>query len=104
VNVQWTLAAWRERDDIYDYIAANSPSAAKRMDLIFRNAASRLADFPYMGKQGQLPGTRELFPHRNYRMIYEVDANTGIIWILALIHGARNWLPKQGGQAAADSA
>jgi len=91
VNVRWTLAARRERDDIYDYIAANSRSAAKRMDLAFRNAASRLADFPYLGKQGQLPGTRELFPHKNYRLVYQVDAAANTVWILSLMHGARQY-------------
>jgi len=46
VNVRWIPVALRHRDDIYDYIATNSPSAAERMDAIFRNAADRLIDHP----------------------------------------------------------
>jgi len=65
VKVHWTPEALRDRDDIYDYIAADSPSAAERMDTIFRNAADRLVDHPDMGRRGELPGTRELFPHKN---------------------------------------
>jgi len=93
VNVDWMPVALRHRDNIYDYIAADSPSAAERMDAIFDNAVIRLIDQPYMGKTGALPGTRELFPHRNYRMIYEVDEASDTIRILALIHGARQWPP-----------
>jgi len=86
-------AARQDRDDIFDYIAADSFSAAERMDVIFRNAAERLSDHPYIGRLGELPGTRELFPHKNYRLVYEVDDASKTIRILALIHGARQWPP-----------
>jgi len=93
VNVHWTPEALRDRDDIYDHIAADSPSAAERMDIIFRKAADRLLDHPYMGRRGERPGTRELFPHKHYRLVYEVDEDQSIIRILTLIHGARQWPP-----------
>ncbi|HUG22949.1 type II toxin-antitoxin system RelE/ParE family toxin [Piscinibacter sp.] len=43
------------------------------MDELFGLAAARLADFPRLGKPGQIAGTRELIAHENYRLIYEVD-------------------------------
>jgi len=89
MKVIWTPEAEQDRSDVYDYIAADNPRAAGRMNALFDSALSRLADFPWMGKPGQLPGTRELFPHRNYRMVYQVDADA--IWILALMHGARQY-------------
>jgi len=46
-----------------------------------------------MGRPGELPGTRELFPHKHYRLVYEVDEDEDTIWILALIHGARRRPP-----------
>jgi toxin ParE1/3/4 len=41
------------------------------------------------GRQGAIPGTREVFPHENYRLVYEFDGET--VWILALVHVARRW-------------
>jgi len=34
-------------------------------------------------------GTREIFPHRSYRLVYEVDGRT--VWIMALVNVARIW-------------
>jgi len=92
MKIIWTSQAEDQRSDIYDYIAADSPRAAARMDILFDNAADRLAIFPERGKPGALPGTRELFPH-DYRLIYKVDQAANTIWILALVHGAQQWPP-----------
>jgi len=43
------------------------------------------------GHGGQVPGTRELHPHRSYRLVYEIAGDTA--WILVLIHTARLWPP-----------
>jgi addiction module RelE/StbE family toxin len=91
VKVFWTPEALRDRSDIWAYIEAENPDAAARMDQLFSDTAARLADFPMMGHPGEIAGTRELTPHRNYRLIYET--HEGIVWILALIHAARRWPP-----------
>ena len=41
------------------------------MDTLFSKAAERLAAHPELGKAGLIAGTRELFPHENYRLVYE---------------------------------
>ena len=87
----WTSEAHEDRVDIWEYIAAQNPQAAVRMDLLFSDSAARLAGFPMLGHTGEIAGTRELTPHRSYRLIYEVQAKT--IWILALVHAARQWPP-----------
>lgn len=56
-------------------------------------AAARLANFPLLGKPGQIAGTRELITHENYRLIYEVVEADDTVWVLALIHTARQWPP-----------
>jgi toxin ParE1/3/4 len=89
VIVLWAPEAEQDRADIMDYIAADSPSAAIRMDLLFGEAASRLTDHPHMGKPGHIPDTRELIPHPSYRLVYTINQDT--IWILALVHTARLW-------------
>ena len=92
MKVAWTLPAERDRSAIWDYLLARNPTAAVKMDLLFSEAASSLGAFPMLGHQGQIPGTRELTPHRRYRLIYEIAGD--VIWILALIHTAREWPPR----------
>lgn len=91
MNVRWTASARLDRLDIMDYIAAENPRAALRMDQLFSDAASSLAEFAMRGRPGLVPGTRELFPHEAYRLVYEVDGDT--VWILALLHASRQWPP-----------
>lgn len=91
MNVVWTRVAEINRSDIFDYIAADDPAAAKRMDELFAKTAARLAEFPKLGKTGDLPGTREMLPHEHYRLVYEIDGET--VWVLALVHTARQWPP-----------
>lgn len=93
MKVLWASAAEQDRADIIDYISQDNPLAAIRMDELFADAAGRLAEYPHLGKTGLIPGTRELVPHESYRLVYEVQANT--VWILALVHTARMWPPRQ---------
>ena len=91
--VVWTPEAEQDRIDIWDYIAIDNPRAAAGMDTLFSEAAAKLAAHPKMGKAGNIAGTRELIPHEHYRLVYEVERET--IWILALVHTARQWPPTQ---------
>lgn len=93
MKVAWSQQAKCDRAVIWDYIAARDPDAALRIDQLFSDAAAQLADFPKLGHDGEIAGTRELTPHRSYRMVYEVIADT--VWILLLIHAARQWPPAQ---------
>lgn len=93
MKVRWTGQAEQDRIDILVYIAGNNVRAAIAMDELFGSAADRLADFPLLGKPGLVAGTRELVAHENYRLIYEVAEADGAVWILALIHAARQWPP-----------
>ncbi len=64
------------------------------MDKLFSDAVVQLAGFSKMGRTGKIVGTRELIPHENYRLVYEIEDET--VWILALIHTARRWPPVRG--------
>ncbi|RVD67775.1 type II toxin-antitoxin system RelE/ParE family toxin, partial [Mesorhizobium sp. M4A.F.Ca.ET.029.04.2.1] len=66
MRVVWTPEAEQDRADIWDYIAADSPSAAARMDQLFSDAVARLADFPKLGRNGKITGTRERILHESY--------------------------------------
>jgi addiction module RelE/StbE family toxin len=95
VKVLWTPEAEQDRAAIWDYLEARNPDAALRMDRLFGDSAARLADFPLLGHEGEITGTRELTPHRSYRLVYEVVDDT--VWILVLIHTARQWPPLRPG-------
>ena len=49
MRVIWTPEALQDRADVWDYIAADNPQAAARMDELFSDAAVRLADYPKLG-------------------------------------------------------
>jgi toxin ParE1/3/4 len=87
--VIWTPEASQDRADIWDYISAENPAAAVRMDELFSDAAKRLASHPLIGKPGLIPGTRELVIHEHYRLVYETEKNE--VWLLALVHAAQNF-------------
>ncbi|WP_088183325.1 type II toxin-antitoxin system RelE/ParE family toxin [Sphingobium sp. Z007] len=89
--VRWTPEARQDRSDIWDYLVALDPAAAMRMDAQFSVAVARLADYPMLGHDGAVPGTRELTPHPSYPLVYEVDGDT--VWILTLVHAMRLWPP-----------
>ena len=46
-----------------------------------------------MGRAGKVSGTREIFPHESYRLIYEIEDDT--VWILTLVHTSRQWPPER---------
>jgi toxin ParE1/3/4 len=91
VKVRWTPEAEDDRTQIFDYIAADSPRAAVKMDELFSKATARLADHPKLGRTGRIPGTREVIPHKSYCLVYEIEQEA--VWVLALVHTARQWPP-----------
>lgn len=91
MKVYWMAAADQDRADIIAYIGAENPRAALKMENIFSEAAAKLSDFPKLGKTGKIAGTRELYPHESYRLVYEIRDEA--VWILAVVHTARQWPP-----------
>lgn len=91
MKVVWTPQAEQDRADVWNYIATENGRAAARMDRLFSDAASRLANHPMLGRPGKIAGTRELIPHENYRLVYEIYQET--VWVLALVHTSRRWPP-----------
>lgn len=91
MRVMWTPEAKQDRLEIWEYIAHDNLIAAEQMDEIFSEATARLREYPQIGKPGKITGTRELIPHKNYRLVYEIHQETA--WILALAHTAKRWPP-----------
>jgi addiction module RelE/StbE family toxin len=93
LKVRWLMGAKQDRAEIINYIATDNPLAAFKMDELFSEAAQRLGEHPWLGQTGKIPGTRELIPHPSYRLVYEVDEATDVVWVMALVHTARQWPP-----------
>ena len=91
MKIEWTPVSLRHREDIWLHIAGDNVSAAFDMDERISRAVGRLLDFPELGRLGEVPNTRELFPHENYRLIYRITPQ--VITIIAVVHVARQWPP-----------
>ena len=89
MKVIWASSAEQDRAEILEFIGLDNPSAAITMDELFAEVSSRLEKHPLLGKPGRISETRELIPHANYRLIYEVQDDQ--VRILVLVHTARLW-------------
>jgi addiction module RelE/StbE family toxin len=89
-KVVWAESAWRDLEQVADYIAQDSPAYAAAFVGRIRERAStldRLAHRSRVVPELGEPTLRELLIG-NYRLLYEIHDET--IAILALIHGARD--------------
>ncbi|MFT4178461.1 MAG: type II toxin-antitoxin system RelE/ParE family toxin [Thermomonas sp.] len=87
--VIWLSEAIDDLSGIAAFIAEWNPSAAEALVDRIVEITQPLAQFPYMGRQGRVPGTRELLPHSNYCVVYEVKAAS--IEITAVLHVRREY-------------
>jgi toxin ParE1/3/4 len=75
---------------IQEYIEHRNPAAASRVGAGIREAAEVLRYFPYSGRSGRLPGTREWFVRRLlYILVYEIGGDDESITILGVFHCAQ---------------
>ena len=91
MKLVWTASAKRDLGEIVTYIWFDNPTAAKRIRQRIEKTTRYLKSQPFMGRIGELPGTREAFPHPSYRIVYEVM--DGTVLILRVVHTARQWPP-----------
>lgn len=89
MRIVWSPQSLNDRDAIWEYIASVNPVAATRVDADFEEAVDGLADYPELGRSGLIPGTRELFPIHNYRIVYEISGQE--VWVLTIVHTSRLW-------------
>lgn len=90
MNIVWTAPARRDLREIYQYIAQDNPSAARRLQEQIRERVTLLGNHPQLGRPGRIDGTRELVMVDNpYILPYRIQQER--IEILAVYHGARRW-------------
>ncbi|ODP33768.1 type II toxin-antitoxin system RelE/ParE family toxin [Pandoraea sp. ISTKB] len=90
-RTRWTVEAADERKRILRDIARHDKGAAKRMNQLFRTSVDRLERFPGFGRLGDIPGTRYLTVHKNYRVIYQIEKE--YVEVLAVHHVKRQAIP-----------
>lgn len=88
MNLRWTRRALHDLERIGASIARDKPLAAKAFAVEVRGKVKNLERFPFMGRAGALPDTRELIVHRNYLVTYRVRADE--IQIVQIWHVARH--------------
>ncbi len=90
MKVRFLSIVLRDLDAIEKYIARENPVAAKRVLDSIAHQIDKLHSIPYLGRPGDVSGTRILVvPRLPYVVIYEVAMNEVIV--LGVMHGARNW-------------
>ena len=90
--IEWTELAAMQLDQAHDYIAlSNSEETAARITMQIVAAVQQLEAFPMSGRTGRVPGTRELVI-ANTPFIAAYTIQKARIVILAIYHGAQQWL------------
>lgn len=90
MRIVWSAFAVEDREAIFDYIAADNPAAAAKLDRRIDECIESLARFSESGRPGREPATRELVVTGTpYLAVYRVDGE--VVRILRVLHGPQLW-------------
>jgi plasmid stabilization system protein ParE len=90
VRVRWTEAAAHDFEVIADYLFDQSAEIAPVLIRRIFDAVNGLKQFPYRGRRGREPGTRELvISNLPYLVVYCVSSD--MVLIGRVLHGAQQW-------------
>lgn len=90
-EIIWSEESLLDLEDIYDYIARDSPLYARnQLERIYKSA-EHLSRFPELGRH--LPEFPHL-PHREiivdtYRIIYRYETESDKVIMVSIVHGRR---------------
>lgn len=89
MKLRWLRSGSESLKRHVDYIASENPVSARHVRRMIRDAVLRLCDFPESGRQGHIPGTRELIvAGLPYVVVYRMSS--GSVEILLVLHTAMN--------------
>ncbi len=94
MQIVWTRRYLRELASIGEYIGERNPRAAHRIvNEIHSKTRRLLSDNPFIGRVGEIEGTRELvLADISYIVAYRVVGER--IEVLFVQHAAREWPPE----------
>lgn len=89
MRISWAKGARFARNALIEFIAQDNVLAAIEIDETITATSLRLAEFPLLGKNGRIAGTRELVVHEHYVLVYELENDS--LTILMVLHTSRQW-------------
>ena len=97
MHVRFSDTAETDLQAIYDHIAEDNPQAAQRIVDLLIFAAYQLGDFPFLGRVGVVPDTREWsVSGTSYFIVYAINDDRAHIDVETIIHTSRQYPPRQG--------
>jgi toxin ParE1/3/4 len=89
MRVRWTIPAADDLYNIVRHIQQDNPNAAADVAKTIYNGCASLAEFPFVGRKGRIPDSRELvFSHLPYIVVYRIQ--DPIVELLRIYHGAQD--------------
>jgi toxin ParE1/3/4 len=89
--ILWNAEARDDLAEIIGFIAERSPVSARVMKSIIQAATLPTAEYPYLFREGRVPGTREIVAHPNYIVVYRVAE--AWIEIVNVVHAREQYPP-----------
>lgn len=84
-------SAYRDLDDIHEWISKDRPAVADRVIERIIQSTELLGHFPYIGHAGKVPDTTEwVVRGLPYIVVYTADREADELTVVAIFHGARN--------------
>src|SRR4051794_5147362 len=92
MRLRYTADALAHLSSIRDFLTERNPAVARRILTDIRAAATRLCDFPELGRPSQWPDTREWVVQRTpYIVVDQIDRARQEIILLGVFHGSQDW-------------
>lgn len=93
MKVSFTPSADEDLEAILAYLEPRNPRASDKTLAAILTTAKLLQDFPLIGHEGRVHGTREfVVPGTPFILIYEIYSGTDL-WVLRVLHGAEEFPP-----------
>ena len=90
MSIRWSPTAVSDFESIRDYIARDSPLAARKVATLIKESVNLLINFPLSGRAGRVQGTRELvIPGTSYIAVYIIQGDE--VQIASVLHGRQRW-------------
>ena len=94
MHVRFSDTAEADLQAIYDHIADDNAQAAQRIVDRLIVAAYQLGDFPFLGRPGSVPETREWsVSGTSYFIVYTINDDGAHIDVETIIHTSRQYPP-----------
>jgi addiction module RelE/StbE family toxin len=90
MQVKWLRRALRNLEQARNYVFQDNPTAAQELIIKIQNAANQLQNYPFMGKNGRVEGTKELIISNSpYILIYRIKEES--VEVLRILHTSKRY-------------